>query len=177
MFDKQVDTKVHVASQSTILPNHLNTEKHRMIKNTNRAIARTEKAREKQVLSNTMDGIDSCLAEARATVRALEQQKKQFREETGYKKKSKRTTKAAQQLDALDGSSMSPALALAAGTRGSSTLSTTLADGQPAVYDTVPVHTYEAYADSGMGYSLCIRTVTASTYQILCRPYILADSW
>ncbi|RPD58705.1 hypothetical protein L227DRAFT_654467 [Lentinus tigrinus ALCF2SS1-6] len=101
-FDAQIESKVEAAAKSTILPNHLNTEKHRMLKNTNRAISRMAKAREKQTLSNTMDGLDNRLAEARAAVRALEQEKKAFREETGFKKRPKRASKAAQQLSAID---------------------------------------------------------------------------
>ncbi len=104
----QTAAKMKAAEESAILPNRLNTEKHRMIKNTSRATARANRAMEKHQASDVLDDVDHRLTEARARhkqaledVRAAEKEKRELKEQTGIKRKLKSTTKRAHELQGL----------------------------------------------------------------------------
>lgn len=91
-FDAKVAIKITAASKSAVLPNHLNTEKHRMIKNTGRAMSRIKKAAQQHQAYTEVASVEDRLQEARArlkeaqdTVKALGAEKKQLRETTGIK--------------------------------------------------------------------------------------------
>ena len=110
-LDKQVEAKVKTAQSSAVLPNHLNTEKHRMSRNTARATGRAMKAMERNNASDTLDGIEDKLAEARArqkeaqeAVKNLMQEKKQLREVTGLKRKPKRAAKVGADVRLMESS-------------------------------------------------------------------------
>ncbi|KAM5532214.1 hypothetical protein V8D89_014114 [Ganoderma adspersum] len=81
-FNKLMEDKVRIAQETGVLPNHLNTEKHRMNKNLGWAIKRSKAAMENQRAEVKLDNLNTQLADARATVRALEQEKKQLHQET-----------------------------------------------------------------------------------------------
>lgn len=120
-----MEDKVRIAQKTGVLPNHLNTEKHRMNKNLGRAIKRSKVAMENQRAGVKLNDLDTQLADARATVRALEQEKKQLRQETGIKRRPKRTTKLGQQLLDLDYAAPCPAsMSTPQATPGPSTVTT-----------------------------------------------------
>ncbi|KAL1943790.1 hypothetical protein VTO73DRAFT_3608 [Trametes versicolor] len=91
-FDNKMADKMSAAEKSAVLPNHLNTEKHRMIKNASRAKSRIKKASEYYQAHGELMIVDDQLQEARArlkeaqdAVKTLGAAKKQLRDTTGIK--------------------------------------------------------------------------------------------
>ena len=84
-FDKLMEDKVWIVEETSVLPNHLNTEKHQINKNLRHAIKWSKAAMENLKAADKFNNLNTWLIEAWATIHAIKEEKKQLHQETGLK--------------------------------------------------------------------------------------------